>query len=122
MVVAGEGIEEVPKEATETTLVETTEGPVETTGDPVGAIEDLEDSSEGVMEVVILDKEEEEGVVVAIKTGLCRSLCIQLKNACCMFFQDVYLHQKSKPISHLICSSCVVSSNKCRLVILFYIV
>lgn len=48
----------------------------------------------------------------------CQSLCIQLKNACCMFFQDVYLHQKSKPISHLICSSCVVSNN-CRLVILF---
>lgn len=26
------------------------------------------------MEVVVLDKEEEEGVVVAIKTGLCQSL------------------------------------------------
>lgn len=61
MVVVGEDIEEVPKEATETTLVETTEDPVETTGDLVGAIEDLEDSSEGVMEEVILDKEEEEG-------------------------------------------------------------
>lgn len=69
-----EGIEEVPKEATETILVETTEDPVETTGDLVGAIEDLEDSSEGVMEVVILDKEEEEGEVVAIKTGLCQPM------------------------------------------------
>lgn len=74
MVVVGEDIEEVPKEATETTLVETIEDPVETTGDLVGAIEDLEDSSEGVIEVVGLDKEEEEGVVVAIKTGLCQSL------------------------------------------------
>lgn len=34
----GEDIEEVPKEATETTLVETTEDPVETSGDLVGAI------------------------------------------------------------------------------------
>lgn len=99
MVVVGEGIEEVPKEATETTSVETTEDPVETTGDLVGAIEDLEDSSEGVLEVVTLDKEEEGVGVVAIKTGLNQSLCIQFKNACCMFFQDVYLHQKSKPIS-----------------------
>lgn len=72
MVEVGEVIEEVPKEATETTSVETTEDLVETTGDLVGAIEDLEDSSEGVMEVVILDKEEEVVVVVvaAIKNGL----------------------------------------------------
>lgn len=76
MVVAGEGIEEVFKEVIEIILVEIIEGLVEIIGDSVGVIEDLEDFSEGVMEVVILDKEEEEGVVVVIKIGFCRSLCI----------------------------------------------
>lgn len=74
--VAGEGIEEVFKEVIEIILVEIIEGLVEIIGDSVGVIEDLEDFSEGVMEVVILDKEEEEGVVVVIKIGFCWSLCI----------------------------------------------
>lgn len=69
--------------------------------DLVGATEDLEVSSEGVaMEVVILDKEEEEEGVVGVDIKTCQILCIDSLKMHAMCFSKMFIcTQKVNPFS-----------------------